>query len=45
MAVPEAAMHKNCLALCGKDHVWLARQVFAVQSESVSHPMRQTSQG
>jgi len=37
--MPEAAMHKNDFPVSGKDYVWYAREIPAVQTKSVPHRM------
>ena len=37
--MPEAAMHKNDLAMAGKDNVRAARQLAVVQPEPIAHSM------
>lgn len=43
VAMPEAAMNENCLLTGAEHNIWLARQLWRVQSISVAHRVQYSS--
>ena len=43
MTVPETPVDENYLAASWKGEIWLSREVGAIETESVTEPVRQAS--
>src|SRR3990167_7109675 len=43
MQMPEASMNKNNLLVFGEDYIRLSRKAFHMNSESITHLMKQTA--